>query len=84
MHTHPLFPAIFALILSMSFAIPESAGDVEAGAQVFWTCSACNVVDSAKNRVGLHLIDVIGRVAASVAGFTKILAGDARKRHCLE
>lgn len=71
MRAQIIFPAIFALILGASFALPALAGDVEAGAQVFRKCRACHVVDSAKNRVGPHLVDVIGRVAGSVAEFTK-------------
>ena len=71
MHTKTISPTIFALILSASFALPASAGDVEAGAQVFRKCKACHVVDSAQNRVGPHLVDVIGRAAGSVAEFTK-------------
>lgn len=47
----------------------EVAGDPEAGAKVFRKCKACHVADEAKNKVGPHLVGIIGRKAASVDGF---------------
>lgn len=47
----------------------EIAGDPEAGAKVFRKCKACHVADEAKNKVGPHLVGIIGRKAASVDGF---------------
>ncbi|MEM7524671.1 MAG: cytochrome C, partial [Pseudomonadota bacterium] len=46
-----------------------AAGDPAAGAKVFRKCKACHVADEAKNKVGPHLVGVIGRKAASVDGF---------------
>lgn len=44
-------------------------GDADAGAKVFRKCKACHVVDEEKNRVGPHLVGIIGRQAASIDGY---------------
>lgn len=56
-----------ALTLAMPLALAE--GDVAAGEKVFKKCKACHVVDSEKNRLGPHLVGVMGREAGSVDGF---------------
>lgn len=45
------------------------AGDPEKGAKIFRKCKACHVVDEEKNKVGPHLVNLIGRQASSVEGF---------------
>jgi cytochrome c2 len=45
------------------------AGDVRSGSRIWRQCSACHVADQEQNRVGPHLVDVIGREKASVDGF---------------
>jgi cytochrome c len=44
-------------------------GDPAAGEKVFARCKACHVVDKEQNRVGPHLVGIIGRPAGSVEGF---------------
>jgi cytochrome c len=44
-------------------------GDPAAGAKVFARCKACHVVDKEQNRVGPHLVGIVGRPAGSVEGF---------------
>ncbi|WP_244577769.1 c-type cytochrome [Hoeflea halophila] len=44
-------------------------GDAKAGAKVFRKCAACHNVDEAKNKVGPHLVDIIGREMASVEDY---------------
>ncbi len=44
-------------------------GDVEAGAKVFRKCGACHVADEEKNRVGPHLVGIIGRQAATIEDY---------------
>ena len=44
-------------------------GDASAGERVWRQCAACHVADREQNRVGPHLVDVIGRDVASVDGF---------------
>eukprot|EP01026_Neomeris_dumetosa_P000330 TRINITY_DN10082_c0_g1_i2.p1 TRINITY_DN10082_c0_g1~~TRINITY_DN10082_c0_g1_i2.p1 ORF type:complete len:179 (+),score=29.23 TRINITY_DN10082_c0_g1_i2:506-1042(+) len=46
-----------------------SAADAEAGEKVFRKCKACHVVDKEQNRVGPHLVGIVGRQSASVDGF---------------
>lgn len=51
-------------------------GDAKAGAKVFRKCKACHKIgDGAKNAVGPHLTDVVGRVQGSVESYTKYSDG---------
>lgn len=65
--------AIYALMgaaLAASVAAaPALAQDATAGAKVFKKCAACHVADEAKNKVGPHLMGVVGRAVASVEDF---------------
>jgi cytochrome c2 len=44
-------------------------GDPAAGERVWRQCSACHVAEREQNRVGPHLVDIIGREVASLDGF---------------
>ncbi|MFA8387865.1 MAG: hypothetical protein ACEPO2_19775 [Pelagibaca sp.] len=44
-------------------------GDPNAGERAWRHCSACHVADETQNRVGPHLVDIIGRDVASIEGF---------------
>lgn len=48
---------------------PALAADAEAGAKTFRKCKACHVVEKEQNRVGPHLVGIVGRTAGSVDGF---------------
>jgi cytochrome c len=48
---------------------PALAADAANGQKVFRQCQACHVPDSEQNRVGPHLVGIIGRPAGSVEGF---------------
>ena len=51
-------------------ALPASAQDIDAGEKVFAKCKACHAVgDGAKNKVGPHLNELVGRVAGTAEGF---------------
>ena len=43
--------------------------DVAAGKTVFKKCRACHVIDQEKNRVGPHLVDIVGRKAGVIEGY---------------
>ena len=43
--------------------------DVKKGEKVYKKCKACHLVDKEKNKVGPHLVGLIGRKAASVEGY---------------
>lgn len=55
---------------ALSFASGASAQDAEAGEQVFNQCRACHVVGEEQNRVGPHLVGVIGRTPGTVEGYS--------------
>jgi len=44
-------------------------GDAAKGEKVFKKCKACHAADKEKNKVGPHLVGIIGRQAASVDGY---------------
>lgn len=45
------------------------AGDVANGEKVYKKCKICHVVDAPKNKVGPHLVNIIGRTPATVESF---------------
>jgi cytochrome c len=55
---------------SVAAALECDAGKVESGEKIFKRCQACHVVDEPKNRVGPHLVDLVGRPVASVSDFS--------------
>ena len=59
--------AITALIASNSVAL--AAGDAAKGKAVYKRCSACHEIDKEKNKVGPHLVGIVGRKAGIVGGF---------------
>jgi cytochrome c len=65
--TFRMFTMALALIAVPIVALAE--GDAEKGEKVFRKCKACHVVDSATNRVGPSLQNIIGRTAGTVEGF---------------
>ncbi len=66
---------LLGTLVSLPFANHASAedypaGDSVAGAKVFKKCKACHIVGAgAKNRVGPHLNDIIGRNIGAIDGF---------------
>lgn len=61
--------AVLAIGLTTGFAATAGAqdqGDPESGKKVYNKCKACHVLDEKKNRVGPHLVGLIGRPAGSV------------------
>jgi len=66
-----MFKALFLAAIA-SLAISGSAladGDAAKGKKVFVKCKACHVLDKEKNKVGPHLVGIIGRTVAAVDGF---------------
>ncbi len=53
----------------LAISAPAVAQDAEAGKKLFRQCQACHVVDAEQNRVGPHLVGIIGRPAGAVADF---------------
>ena len=66
---------LLGALVSLPFANQASAedypaGDAVAGAKVFKKCKSCHIVgEGAKNRVGPHLNNIIGRNIGAIDGF---------------
>ena len=56
-----------AILLAAGAARAE--GDAAKGEQVFKKCMACHAVNDKTNKVGPHLVGVVGRPVASVEGY---------------
>ncbi|MEQ9260361.1 MAG: cytochrome c family protein [Roseovarius sp.] len=52
-----------------AFAAMVAEADPAEGQKVFRKCQACHVADKEQNRVGPHLVGLVGRDIASVEGF---------------
>jgi cytochrome c len=61
-----LLPAVLAAGVGSAYA---QESDVAAGEKAFGRCKACHVVDKEQNRVGPHLVGIVGRPVASVEGY---------------
>ena len=61
--------ALIALGSLSGAAMAQDAGDAANGEKVYKKCKACHVADEEKNKVGPHLVGIIGRKAASVEGY---------------
>jgi cytochrome c len=60
--------------LAALLVVPATAsaeGTAEAGAVVFRKCTACHSAEESTNKVGPHLVGIVGRPAASLADYTK-------------
>lgn len=56
--------------VGLSASAPSGqAADAANGQKVFRQCQACHVADKEQNRVGPHLVGIIGRPAGTVEGF---------------
>jgi cytochrome c len=60
--------AISVLLLAAGTA--QADGDVAKGEQVFKKCMACHTVNDKTNKVGPHLVGIVGRPVASVDGYS--------------
>jgi cytochrome c len=58
---------IAAFLLTAGAA--QADGDVAKGEQVFKKCMACHTVNDKTNKVGPHLVGIVGRPVASVEGY---------------
>ena len=70
MHLGTLKTISLAALLMAGLSGPGlAAGDSDKGEKVFRKCKACHVVDKEQNRVGPHLVGIIGRSSGAVEGF---------------
>ena len=61
--------ATIAAAMLLAPAVAMAEGDPAKGKKVFNKCKACHYVDKEKNKVGPHLIGIVGRKVASVEGY---------------
>jgi cytochrome c len=58
-----------ALFVLTGAGAAQAQGDPDKGAKVFNKCRACHTADEEKNKIGPHLVGIVGRPAGSVEGF---------------
>ncbi len=61
--------AIAALLVAVVPTMAYADGDAVKGKKVFKKCKACHTATKEKNKVGPHLVGIIGRAAGSVEKF---------------
>lgn len=61
--------AVAAALVAMSGSAFAEGGDAAKGEKVFKKCKACHSATKEKNKVGPHLVGIVGRMAASVEGY---------------
>ena len=64
-----MFRTIAVAALMSLAATGAQAQNVEAGKKVFKKCAACHFADKEKNKIGPHLVGIVGRPAGAVEGF---------------
>jgi cytochrome c len=64
-----LFLALGVSLAATGAASAQGAGDPAKGQNVFKRCQACHVLNQPQNRVGPHLVGIVGRPAGAVEGF---------------
>ena len=58
-----------AAFLALAGQTAAIAADAAKGEKVFKKCKACHNVDKEKNKVGPHLVGIMGRKAGALEGF---------------
>jgi len=65
-----LLPRLFACLLMLPLMpIGVQAADAAKGKRVYNKCRACHVHDKPKNKLGPHLMGIVGRASGTVEGF---------------
>jgi len=62
--------AVLAVSLGSGLAqADDDAKMIKKGKKVFNKCKTCHLIDKEKNKIGPHLVGIIGRQAGAVEGF---------------
>ncbi len=61
--------AAVAALGTMAGSALADDGDAAKGEKVFRKCKACHTADEEKNKIGPHLVGIVGRQAASVEDY---------------
>ncbi len=62
--------AATAIAAGLAIAPALADGDAKKGEKVFRKCKTCHEISEPKNKIGPHLVGIIGRPAGSVEGFS--------------
>ena len=65
------FKLFLVSIIVFVFNNNAFAADAAKGKKLFTKCKACHSVDAPKNKVGPHLVGIVGRNAGTADGYTK-------------
>ena len=57
------------IAMALMASASASAADAENGERVFKKCQVCHVAESPKNKVGPHLVNIVGRTPGGLEGF---------------
>ncbi len=62
---------ILASLAAIAFSVTAQAAepDADKGKKVFRKCKACHEIEKEKNKVGPHLVNLIGRKAGMLEGY---------------
>lgn len=70
MYKSLLFALGMALTAGLALtSVARADGDAAEGAKVFKKCAACHTASEPKNRVGPHLVGIVGRPIASIEDY---------------
>jgi len=64
-----LFRGLVMVLAVFCLAKGVMAGEPTKGKKVFNKCKACHHINKKKNKLGPHLVDVMGRAAGSINGY---------------
>ena len=65
------FIKLFVLILTIFILNNNAFADAAKGKKIFTKCKACHNAEKPQNKVGPHLVGIVGRKAASADGYKK-------------
>lgn len=71
---------IAALLLPATAAVSHAEGDAEAGMKAFNRCKACHAADAPTNKVGPHLVGIMGRKAGGLEDFASKYSDAIKKK----
>lgn len=66
-----ILPCLFIMLSFITSAQAQSfsKGDAENGAKIYLKCRSCHVLESRTNKMGPHLLEILGRKAGTVEDF---------------
>ncbi|WOC14773.1 hypothetical protein MP213Fo_02170 [Pseudochrobactrum sp. MP213Fo] len=65
----PVLFSAFMLIATLAQAQISNTGNAKAGEKIYLKCRSCHVLDQPTNKMGPHLMNLMGRKAGNIEGF---------------